>query len=265
MGTQAFAILEVHSCSGNISSAFWQQWELNQDYLYRCCLRWMGGNHTDAEDVLSRAMLKAWEKVRECTGVITNFRAWLTRLTHNLCIDIHRERNRGAKKVESLEAMTVGENFSPVSMFETPDAGLMRKELRAFICRAIDDLQPRLREPFVLHFVQNKSYQDIAQHLRLSLNNVYKRIQQARDILQKHLRRYLSGLDDSLLDSSKPSGKREKPVVERCLFYQTMISDSQIVKTMESISERINYEITATCLKTLSHTWYHSPSPLVWS
>ncbi|BAZ53990.1 ECF subfamily RNA polymerase sigma-24 factor [Nostoc sp. NIES-4103] len=96
----------MHSCSGNISSAFWQLWELNQDYLYRCCFRWMGGNHTDAEDVLSRAMLKAWEKIRECTDVITNFRAWLTRLTYNLCIDVHRERNRRAKKVESLEAMT---------------------------------------------------------------------------------------------------------------------------------------------------------------
>lgn len=265
MGTQAVAILEVHSCSGNISSAFWQLWQLNQDYLYRCCLRWMGGNHTDAEDVLSRAMLKAWEKVRECTGVITNFRAWLTRLTHNLCIDIHRERNRGAKKVESLEAMTVGENFSLVSMFETPDAGLMRKELRAFICHAIDDLQPRLREPFLLHFVQKKSYQDIAQNLRLSISNVYKRIQQARDILQKHLRRYLSGLDDSLLDSSNPSCKRGKPGVERCLSHKTMISDSQAAMTMDSIGETINYEITATCLKTLSHAWYHSPSPLEWN
>lgn len=240
MGTQAIAISEVHSCSGNISSAFWQLWELNQDYLYRCCLRWMGGNHTDAEDVLSRAMLKAWQKVQECIGVITNFRAWLTRLTHNLCIDIHRERNRGVKKVESLEAMTVEENFSLVSMFETPDAGLMRKELGVFISHAIDDLQPRLREPFLLHFVQEKSYQDIAQHLSLSLDNVYKRIQQARHILKKHLRRYLSGLDDSLLDSSNPSCKREKSRVERCLSYETMISGSQAAITMESIGETIN-------------------------
>ena len=47
----------------------------------------MGGNSTDAEDALSRAMLEAWEKVQKyAAGDIANFKAWLTRLTHNLCV-----------------------------------------------------------------------------------------------------------------------------------------------------------------------------------
>jgi len=59
----------------------------------------MGGNPIDAEDALSRAMLKAWEKVQQFAGEIANLKAWLTRLTHNLCVDIHRERSRAANKV----------------------------------------------------------------------------------------------------------------------------------------------------------------------
>ena len=42
----------------------------------------------NAEDALSRAMLKVWEKIRDCTGNIKRLKAWLTQLTHNLCVDI---------------------------------------------------------------------------------------------------------------------------------------------------------------------------------
>lgn len=52
----------------DIMSIFWQQWQQYRDYLYRCCIKWMGGNPTDAEDALSRAMLKAWDKAQKYAG-----------------------------------------------------------------------------------------------------------------------------------------------------------------------------------------------------
>ena len=78
----------------------------------------------------------------------------------------------------------------------------------------------------VLRYYHQISYQDIAQQLALSLDNVYKRIQQARDILQKRLRRYWPGLDDALLDSSESSYIRNKSVVERFQSDETMIPDA---------------------------------------
>ena len=107
------------SCTPDIDSAFWKLWQDNQDYLYRCCRKWMG-NPTDAEDALSRAMLKAWEKAREGTDDIKNFKAWLTKLTYNLCADIHRERNRGAVEVDSLDTIAIGNETELISQEETP-------------------------------------------------------------------------------------------------------------------------------------------------
>jgi hypothetical protein len=49
----------LSGCSEDLGKGFWQQWQQYRDYLYRCCIKWMGGNPTDAEDALSRAMLKA--------------------------------------------------------------------------------------------------------------------------------------------------------------------------------------------------------------
>ncbi|MEG4200981.1 RNA polymerase sigma factor [Microcoleus sp. Pol12A5] len=205
--SQSVIARDIRYCPEDIEKAFWQLWHQNRDYLYRCCLRWMGGNPTDAEEVLSRAMLKAWDKLPDYAEKITNLRAWITRLTHNLCIDIHRERRRKAMQIEDIEEIAATGNLAVISGLDSPEEALLHHELGRYIRRAIDTLPSRLRTPFILRYWHQIAYQDIAQQLALSLNNVYKRIQQARELLQKRLSRYLSGLDDALLDSSESSKK----------------------------------------------------------
>ena len=207
MSNSQVSATDIQGCPEDIEKAFWQLWQQNRDDLYRCCLKWMGGNSTDAEEVLSRAMLKAWDKLPDYAEKITNLRAWLTRLTHNLCIDIQRERRRKAMQMEDIEEVAARGNSAVISGLNSPEEALLHHELGQYIRRAIDTLPSRLRTPFVLRYWHQIAYQDIAQQLALSLNNVYKRIQQARDILQKRLSRYLSGLDDGLLDSSESSKK----------------------------------------------------------
>jgi RNA polymerase sigma-70 factor (ECF subfamily) len=191
----------------------------------------MGGNPSDAEEALSRAMLKAWDRLPNHAEKINNFRAWLTRLTHNLCIDIHRKRRRKAMQMESIEDIAAQDNSAVISGLDSPELALLYHELGQYIRRAINTLPARLRTPFVLHYYREISYQDIAQALAISIDNVYKRIQQARDILQKRLSRYFSGLNDALFDSAESSCKRGKSVVESEQFhspracFQTSLSD----------------------------------------
>ncbi|MEB3827293.1 RNA polymerase sigma factor [Phormidium sp. CCY1219] len=56
-------------------NAFWQLFQQYRDHLWRCCLKWTKGNSTEAEDLLSQAMLKAWEKVQKFAGKIDNFKS----------------------------------------------------------------------------------------------------------------------------------------------------------------------------------------------
>lgn len=188
--------------SQDINSTFWKLWQQYRDYLYRCCLKWMGGNPTDAEDALSRAMLKAWEKVQHFAGAIANFKAWLTRLTYNVCLDIHRECNRRARRVKSLETTISGEDEQLVSPYDTPVRVIMRRELQLTIRQAIDKLPTRLRDPFTLHFYQDLAYQDIARQLNISYDNVRKRISEARSRLRKQLNGYLTEVNDPSVDLS---------------------------------------------------------------
>ena len=170
---------------------FWQLWQEYRDYLYSRCLKWMGGNPMEAEDALSRAMLKAWENVQQYAGKITNLKAWLTRLTHNLCVDIHREHSRGANRVENIE--TIPEEKGLLVSFEnTPFRALETEEKKIVIRGAIDNLPIRLRETFILHFYQQFSHQEIAQELEISYANVCKRISQARKFLREELSGYFT-------------------------------------------------------------------------
>ena len=79
-------------------------------------------------------------------------------MTYNLCVDMHRERNRSARSIENLEEIAGGEDESVTSTFESPDSAVLRQEMNMYIQHAIDALPPRLREPFILRCCQEKAY-----------------------------------------------------------------------------------------------------------
>ncbi|NET66439.1 MAG: sigma-70 family RNA polymerase sigma factor [Moorea sp. SIO1G6] len=236
------------------STAFWKLWLLNQDYLYGRCVTWMGGDRTNAEEALSLARIKAWEKLPHHAEKITNPKAWLTRMTHNLCVDLHRKRHKSAMGMESIEEMAGGEHQTLASSQYSPESAILRRELRMYICREVKALSPQLREPFVLHFYQDIPYPDIAKKLALSVDNVYKRIQKGRAIMEKQLKQYLSGIDNypPLLkelgeDDNFDYFKNKKSVI----LSQTPTTECKF----EQINDQINYQVTAICLETLPPVW----------
>jgi RNA polymerase sigma factor (sigma-70 family) len=104
-------------------NAFWQIFQQHRDYLFRCCLKWINGNSTEAEDLLSQAMVKAWEKAQKyAAGKIENFKCWLTTLTRNFRIDL--TRRRGANQVEDIEVYGERDELGLVSVDETPASAL---------------------------------------------------------------------------------------------------------------------------------------------
>ena len=169
------------------SSAFWKIWEAYQPYLYTLCLKQMGGIHTDAEDALSRTMIKALDRLPAHADRVRNLKAWLARLTNNLCIDMHRESRREARGVDNIEDIIDAhcETLSP--LIESPEELVLRRETGTYVYSLIKRLPPNLYEPFVLHFFHGETYTDIAIQLDLSNDNVRKRIQQARAMLREGL------------------------------------------------------------------------------
>lgn len=144
----------------------------------------MGGNAADAEDAVDTAMLRASTRFSAPSGAILNERAWLSRILHNVCMDLHRERRRRGAP-EDLEEGAGGSE--PMSYDALPDELLLQGERAAEVRACIQELPIHLRKPLVMRFLQDMSYDDIAAQLQLTNCNVRKRIQLAYSLLRTSL------------------------------------------------------------------------------
>lgn len=250
----------------HLEREFWQQWQQYREHLYRCCIKWMGGNLPDAEDALSSAMLKAWDKVQYYAGKITNFKAWLTKLTHNLCVDIHRKRSRSANQLEDLESYASGDELGLVSPDKIPENALETDEKKRVIRRAIDNLPTRLRETFILHFYNELSHQQIAEQQEISYPNVCKRISQARQILREELKEYFMGEDGadtklSVSPTATESVNREisqkdgevKTSAEETVTVSVAVEEVESVGISETIEVARNVQPSDSVISTATH------------
>lgn len=193
-------------------NAFWPLFQQHRDYLLRCCRKWMNGNSTEAEDVLSQAMVKAWEKAQKYAGKIENFKSWLTTLTRNFWIDL--TRRRGANQVEDIEVYGDRDALGLVSVEDTPAIALDRDEKKRVICGAIDELPTKMRETFILHFYEELSHQEISENQNISYQNVCKRISQARALLALELRGYFIAEDGTKTELAVTPAVTESAIEE---------------------------------------------------
>ena len=194
------------------TTTFWKLWEYYRETLLsRRCLQWMGGNHAEAEDALSSACLKAWQKLPAYAHDISNIKGWLLQLLHNHCMDIHREHTR--------HHYTVDIEGDPMQAPESLENAVLRRETNTAIQRALAHLPVRLREPAMLRFCDELPHRDIAAQLCLTPETARKRIQQARALLQEQLRAYLDGangprwLDDEPLAAASEHSDRDAIVL----------------------------------------------------
>ncbi|HEY9808948.1 MAG TPA: sigma-70 family RNA polymerase sigma factor [Halomicronema sp.] len=241
-------------------NTFWQEWQAHQNYLSCCCLKWMNSNQIDAEEVLSQAMLKAWNEWQNYENKIKYPKAWLTQIVHNFCLDLHRKRKRNALTLENIDHIKNEDYPAIYSNLGFNEPNIIDLELQAYIHHKIESLPPRLRKTFVLYHCQNKSYQDIAKLFLFSEENVRKCVRKACRILRRDLIKYLDGEDQTSLNCSSPALKLVIPLPEKS---QPQCNWESLI-TPKSQDEEISYQVTVICLDTLPLHWCSSVNPLGW-
>ena len=161
------------------ADAFWLLWQEHSRRLYAICLREMRGNHADAEDAVATVMMKALVNLPPQAARIVSVKAWLIRVTRNVCNDIHRQRAREVRAIVQLQTLQESQSH-PEQDIEPPDP--LRDPSSLF-----DRLPPRLRVPLVLRSVERMSYNEIAAQLSISCSAARKRVQHARAALRELL------------------------------------------------------------------------------
>jgi RNA polymerase sigma-70 factor, ECF subfamily len=161
-----------------------QPYELS---VYRMALSFVK-NEAEAEDVAQEAFLKAFRDLANFRGE-SKFSTWLISITLNEAR--RRLRRQNTIRMESLdEPPEEGGKVSPALLRdwrEIPSEALERREVRALLQKAIEELAPIYREVLVLRDIEELSVEETAGALAISISAVKVRLHRARIMLQKDL------------------------------------------------------------------------------
>lgn len=140
-----------------------------------------------AEDLTQEVFVrifKSLEQYDQKQGDLTN---WLMRLARNLIIDDyrHRQRNPQNSQADDVEDHT----FHLRAVGNSAQKEMERRELRAQIQEAIDKLPADLRTCVILRDIEELTYQEIVDVLKIPEGTVKSRINRGRIELAKILRR----------------------------------------------------------------------------
>lgn len=148
-------------------------------------------NTVDAEDLVQEAALLAWRGYAGFRAG-SNFRAWFLRILTNKFISNYRtDRRRGGvvdlDEVPEFSLWQHGREAGLVAPGSDPAQALTRQLTADQIAAALDALPEDYRVAAVLYFMDDLSYQEIADILEIPVGTVRSRLHRGRRLLRKEL------------------------------------------------------------------------------
>jgi RNA polymerase sigma-70 factor (ECF subfamily) len=149
------------------------------------------GTHDAAEDLTQDVFLKLFKSL-DTFDRRANFQTWLISVSRNLCIDHYRSVRKERQTINrDLDAA----DLKPVSPTASPYAQLEQRDRVAMVRKALERLAPTLRTAVVLRDIQELTYQEIAEQLRVPEGTVKSRINRGRAELARQVQQIRDELD----------------------------------------------------------------------
>ena len=162
------------------ADAFEQLVAAYRNQVFRLALR-MCGNEADADEVAQEAFLSAWKGLPNFRGE-SRFSTWLYQLTTHAAIDLMRREKRQAAAEDIDEITAADDGPSPQQQVERTET---QREIRS----ALMQLPEEYRQVLLLRFMQELSYEEIGQTLKLPAGTVKSRLNRAKAQLKDILSR----------------------------------------------------------------------------
>ena len=140
------------------------------------------GKHDEAEDLTQDIFMKIFKSL-DTFDRRANFQTWLISVSRNLCIDHYRSVR---KERETIDRDVDANELSPASVDPGPIAALEQRDRVVLLKVALAELPETLRTAVLMRDIQEMSYQEIADKLRLPEGTVKSRINRGRTELARH-------------------------------------------------------------------------------
>ena len=130
----------------------------------------------EAQDAVQETFVRVWERIDSFAGTAA-FETWLISIAVNHCRD--RLRRRKVRQVLSLSGLRLS------SSRRDPAAMLEEKLFQDALWQMVNQLEDRLRLPFILRYRYEYSCGEVADILGLAVNTIYEQLSRARRQLRQ--------------------------------------------------------------------------------
>ncbi len=131
-----------------------------------------GANMQDADDLMQESFIKVYVNLHRYDPKYT-FGQWIYTIVRNTFIDFQRRRQ---------DELSLDERYALISEERSPnpEQSIINRQKRIQIDEGIAKLSPRHQELFRMRFLEEYSYEEIAEKLSMPLGSVKTNIHRAR-------------------------------------------------------------------------------------
>jgi RNA polymerase sigma-70 factor (ECF subfamily) len=172
-------------------------WNLAQDqtrFLYNVAFKYTG-NRSDAEDLVQETLYTAYNKFHQLRDN-QKLKSWMFTILRNHFLKWQRKKpplqmnefEDGNDYLTQLESVSMQQDVA--SLYE-------RKEEAETIQSILDKLPEKYKTVLIFYYMEDSSYQEIAEMLDVPIGTVMSRLSRARQIMKKEMLR-------SMINESPP-------------------------------------------------------------
>lgn len=127
-----------------------------------------------ATDIVQETFTKAFINLKSL-NISKSFSSWIYRITHNEAVNAIKKHKR---------EIPIPEDFDTADETNLENKATER-ETREQVEKCLDQIPILYSEPLVLFYLEDKSYEEISDILRLPIGTVGTRIRRARNLMRK--------------------------------------------------------------------------------
>lgn len=173
--------------SGNVQ-AYEQLINQYETKIYALCLHLLK-DPEEAYDAAQEVCIKVWKQMGSFKGQ-SKLSTWIYRITTNQCLDILRKNKRKQQEVPLFTDEDLGEEEKinvETDIWQDMSTYMAQKELGNVLKQGISELKEDYQVVIILRDIEQRSYEEIACILEISLGTVKSRLSRARSSLKKIL------------------------------------------------------------------------------
>ncbi len=132
------------------------------------------------EDIVQDIFISTFQNIQSFDTSL-KFSSWIYRIAHNAFVNALKKNSKGPVTSFDLDLLLSYQIYEDPDIKERED-----KELQKMMNSCLDKLKPKYKEVLILHFLEDFSYKEISDILKIPTGTVGIRIKRAKEELRKY-------------------------------------------------------------------------------